>query len=437
MRQDRIAELSTILSPETGNIEIRSRERLSNDDWTVHAVARVRKTIDAVADERAAPVAGEVKSVLTAEKTYETAERFGLQYGPHFRLLSKAVAFGHGLIEVDLKTAKKAAHPYLSYNLNPMSVDAAFHGLVALFDQLSGDQAGAPYIPVRFGSVRVRRSERPVVKATIGIERFSQNSIKVRFRMFDDAGTQVAAFDDCRFRRTYLRRHQTLDSVAFHYESVPSALFAATSDIHALPVIAGALDVALNNATLLLDAAVYRACHEIALALAAKDGSITIGNLPGDAAFRSFLTSCLFSLEDAGIASSDDGKWTVATEFTLPPSKRFCGNSMVKMPPHRGSRPHQRCASRRSRENRGPQAGQRHCFFEVGQRSDAGACSRPFALELAPPFRRKRHGRWCAESEEWRYPSNSGSWVDLGRLQPQACPGGSRTRRFARHCRPA
>ncbi|APO75898.1 beta-ketoacyl synthase protein [Rhizobium etli 8C-3] len=319
LRQDRIAELSTVLSPETGNIEIRSRERLSNDDWTVHAVARVRKTIDAVADERAAPVAGEVKSVLTAEKTYETAERFGLQYGPHFRLLSKAVAFGHGLIEVDLKTAQKAAHPYLTYNLNPMSVDAAFHGLVALFDQLSGDQAGAPYIPVRFGSVRVRRSERPVVKATIGIERFSQNSIKVRFRMFDDAGTQVAAFDDCRFRRTYLRRHHTLDSVAFHYESVPSALFAATSDIHALPVLAGASDVALNNATLLLDAAVYRACHEIAIALAAKDGSLPIGSLPGDAAFRSFLTSCLFSLEDAGIASSDDGKWTVATEFTLPP----------------------------------------------------------------------------------------------------------------------
>ncbi|MET3855988.1 phthiocerol/phenolphthiocerol synthesis type-I polyketide synthase C [Rhizobium sp. OAE497] len=317
LRTDRIAELSTVLSPETGNIEIRSRERLSNDDWTVHAVARVRKTIEAQAEEPAARVAGEVTTVLSAAKTYETAERFGLQYGPRFQLLSKAVAFGHGTIEVDLKKATPAAHRYMRYGLNPMSVDAAFHGLVALFDQLSGDQAGAPYIPVRFGTVRVTRSEQPIVKAIISIERFSQNSIKVHFRMFDAAGLQVAAFDDCRFRRTYLRRHHTLDSVAFHYESVPSSLFAYAAGTRGLAEFAAAGEGELNNATLLLDAAVYRACHEIALSIAGSGGSIA--KMPGDAAFRSFLTSCLFSLEDAGLASSEDGQWRVVPEFTLPP----------------------------------------------------------------------------------------------------------------------
>ena len=38
-----ISELSTILSPETGDLEIRSRERLTDDDWTIHVRARVRK----------------------------------------------------------------------------------------------------------------------------------------------------------------------------------------------------------------------------------------------------------------------------------------------------------------------------------------------------------------------------------------------------------
>ena len=325
LRRDRMVELSTILSPKTGDIEIRSRERLSNDDWTVHAVARGRKPVedDQIADRVERRSEGR-KSLLTSEKTYEMAERFGLQYGPHFQLLSKAVAFGHDRIEVDLKPASAPSHPFASYNLNPMSVDAVFHGLVALFEQLSGDEAGAPYIPVRFGTVRVSGKGRPVAKAVIEIDRFSRNSIKARFRMFDAEGSQIAAFDDCRFRRTYLRRHATLASVAFHYETVPSAIFGrrpgsdmVLPDVSVLQRPAGA--ASLNNATLLLDAAIYRACHEIALAVAGRDGAIFLSNLPDDTEFRSFLVNCLYILEDAGIASAGNGEWQVPLDFTWPP----------------------------------------------------------------------------------------------------------------------
>ncbi|MDL2400866.1 type I polyketide synthase [Rhizobium mayense] len=325
LRQDRMMELSTVLSPETGDIEIRSRERLSNDDWTVHAVARCRKPIEnSAVESQAGWRSAQPESVLTSEKTYETAERFGLQYGPHFRLLSKAVAFGRHVIEVDLKPAAGPTHPFLTYNLNPMSIDAAFHGLVALFDQLSGDEAGAPYIPVRFGTVRVAGRGRPVAKAVIEIDRFSQNSIKARFWMFDTDGHQVAAFDDCRFRRTYLRRHATLDSVAFHYETVPSALFDRQSlpnmTLPDAPVLHNDNgNQSLDNATLLLDAAIYRACHEIALAIAGRDGLVSLSSVPDDPEFRPFLINCLYALEDASIASVGDGEWHVPLDFTLPP----------------------------------------------------------------------------------------------------------------------
>ncbi|MBB5572162.1 MULTISPECIES: type I polyketide synthase [Rhizobium] len=324
LRQDRMVELSTILSPETGDIEIRSRERLSNDDWTVHAVARGRKpTGNGSAEDQAARRFEEQKSVLTSEKTYETAERFGLQYGPHFQLLSKAVAFGRNIIEVDLKPAAAPTHPFVTYNLNPMSIDAAFHGLVALFDQLSGDEAGAPYIPVRFGTVRVAGKRKPVVKAIIEIDRFSNNSIKARFRMFGGDGDEIAVFDDCRFRRTYLRRHTTLDSVAFHYETVPSTIFRRRSVSNMVVPDASPLrrldgNHSLNNATLLLDAAIYRACHEIALTVAGRDGAVSLSNLPGDPEFRPFLINCLYILEDAGIASGVDGGWHIPLDFTLP-----------------------------------------------------------------------------------------------------------------------
>ncbi len=265
--------------------------------------------------------AGAQGSVVTSDEAYETAERFGLQYGPCFQLLSKATSFGRTFIEVDLKPAEKPAHPFIEYNLNPFSVDAAFHGLVALFGELSGNETGAPYIPVRFGSIRVSGKGGAIVRARIDIERFSSYSIKVRFQMFDAAGKRVASFDDCRFRRTSLRRHHTLASVAFHYESVPASL-AASAEGHgfdAADIFAAAKSRPTDNASLLIDAAIYRACHEIAAAVADHRGIVSTRRLPGDASFRSFLTNCLFILEDAGIATSDEGEWHVPRDFTLPP----------------------------------------------------------------------------------------------------------------------
>ncbi|ENN85924.1 putative type I polyketide synthase RkpA [Rhizobium freirei PRF 81] len=325
LRQDRMSELSTILSPETGDIEIRSRERLSHDDWTIHAVARCRKPIEGEGfDDRLAPQGGGRKTVLTSDATYETAERFGLHYGPCFQLLSKAVAYGRNAIEVDLKPAAPPSHPFGAYNLNPMSVDAAFHGLVALFDQLSGDEAGAPYIPVHFGTIRVFGKGGAIVRALIEIDRFSANSIKARFSLFDANGERVVVLDDCRFRRTQLRRRATLDSVAFHYEAVPSNIFARreNSDMQladARPLQGAGEDYSSSNATLLFDAAIYRSCHDIALAVADRRGVVSISDLPGDKEFRSFLVNCLYILEDAGIASASGGEWKIPQEPTLPP----------------------------------------------------------------------------------------------------------------------
>ncbi len=322
LREDRMLELSTVLSPETGDIEIRSRERLSNDDWTVHAVARCRRAIDEEGARQPWRAATGTPVTMDAEQVYDTAERFGLQYGPRFRLLSKAHSFGNNLVEVELKQAEAPAHPFVSFNFNPFSVDAVFHGLVALFDQLSGSDAGSPYIPVRFGSVRVSSQGAEITKAVIEIVRFSGFSIKVNFRMFDANGQQVVSFDDCRFRRTSLRRHHGLETLAFHFDAVPAFLQAAPRapvEIGDLVLHAGERQSGSDNASLMVDAAVFRACHEIGLALANQDGLVTTQNFVGDTGFRSFLASCLFILEDAGIASVEDNGWRLPLAFSLPP----------------------------------------------------------------------------------------------------------------------
>ncbi|WP_026613278.1 type I polyketide synthase [Ensifer aridi] len=329
LSDSRIMELSTILSPETGDIEIRSRERLSEDDWTVHAVARCRKPTPGT-NENSPSFAGMAKTaVVTASKAYETAKQFGLDYGPHFQLLSRAVAYGDRFIDVELKTPEAAGHPFITYALHPISVDATFHGLVALFDRFSGDRGGAPYIPVRFGSVRIVNAGRPIARALIEIERVSTNSIKARFHFFDAAGAPIAHFDDCRFRRTYLRKHKTLEGLSFHYETTLSDVaLPGGRTLAAIPAQLThqtASDDGPDNATLLFNAAIYRACQEIALKLGRGKTTIQSHVLPGDFAFQCFLMSCLYALEDAGLCEHQDGTWKIAPEFALPTVPEILG----------------------------------------------------------------------------------------------------------------
>ncbi|SER92251.1 Acyl transferase domain-containing protein [Rhizobium sp. NFR03] len=320
---NRIMELSTLLSPETGDIEIRSRERLTEDDWAVHAVARCRKPIARNDHVRPDFKGLEKTETVLAAKAYETARQFGLDYGPRFQLMSKAVAFGDKFIDVELKTPSEAGHPFVSYSLNPISVDATFHGMVALFGRFTGEAGGAPYIPVRFGSVRLAASGQVIKRAIAEVERVSANSIKARFRFYGEDGTLVAAFDDCRFRRTYLRQHKTLDMLSYHYEAVPSETLAAMQPAQSKPLPAVLLPAdsgeGIDNTTLLFNAAIYRACHEIALKLARGGNQVDMRLLPGDVGFRCFLSNCLVVLEDAGLAEHTDNRWTITADFTLPP----------------------------------------------------------------------------------------------------------------------
>ncbi|KIP97611.1 beta-ketoacyl synthase [Agrobacterium tumefaciens] len=324
LRDSRMSELLTRISPETGVIEIASREYMSEDGWTIHATARSRISVGL--SRKAELNIGDFGKAyaISAAEAYETARRFGLDYAPCFQLLERAEVFGDRHIVVSLLPAASPAHPYLSYGMDPVSTDAAFHGLVALFGSLTGEIDGAPYIPVRFGAVRTASSGQPIASAVIQIERFSANSLKARIELLAEDGSLVAALDDCRFRRTWLRQHSTLDTVAFHYEAVarrqlapnPSSAMTATSLAGIFPSIPQAQ---ADEATLLLDASVQRACHDIALVLTGQNGTVSVSSLPGDPAFQCFLSSCLYTLEDAGIAQFTDAGWTIPPDSELPP----------------------------------------------------------------------------------------------------------------------
>ncbi|MFC3161867.1 type I polyketide synthase [Ciceribacter thiooxidans] len=335
LSRNRLIELSTIISPETGDLEIRSRERLSEDDWSVHVVARSRKlTVAELASTPEIEADGAGVEIDPAN-AYRIASNFGLDYGPSFQLMAQTVCHGDRLIEVRLKEAAKPAHPSLRYNLNPVSVDAVFHGLVALFDRFSGDHGGAPYIPVRFGAICVAATEKPVRRAIIEIERLSPTSIKAKFHLFDEDGGRVATFEDCRFRRTYLKQRKTLGTLSFHYEVLPAARQTVTSlagGTSGETLFNDVPESALDNETFLFNAAIFRAMHDLLSIVGQGKQVIAASDLPEDPRLRPFLFNGLHLLTDAGFAEQRDGGWQLASECSLPPVSEILGELYTSAP---------------------------------------------------------------------------------------------------------
>ena len=108
LRDNRMSELLTRISPETGMIEIASREYMSEDGWTIHATARSRRTVglSRKTELNVVPL-GKAHSIVAVE-AYETARRFGLDYAPCFQLLERAEVFGDRHIVVNLRRAASA-----------------------------------------------------------------------------------------------------------------------------------------------------------------------------------------------------------------------------------------------------------------------------------------------------------------------------------------
>lgn len=316
LRASRLTELSTRISPETGTIEIASREYLSEDGWTVHATARSRKSAGIARASRIELLSSDKTFKIQTKDAYETARRFGLDYAPSFQLLAQAELVGDKYLLVDLLPPEKPAHPWLSYDLNPISIDAAFHGLVAFFGRLTGDANGAPYIPVRFGSVRCAEKGTVIARAAVEIQRVGANTLRARFELFAEDGTLVATLDDCRFRRTWLRQHKSLEDVSFHYQSIPVQRRAAAATIIDKAVFDHRTEEP-GEATLLIEAAVLRASYDIASKIA-ESGRVTFTQLSDDRSFNCFVASCMYSLEDAGLAFFEGDGWSVPSECDLP-----------------------------------------------------------------------------------------------------------------------
>lgn len=195
------------LSARDGSFQIRSRQRLSEDEWTLNAAGRLlhatalAEPVGAIPDLQSA---GADISVIERDTHYRLTNALGLEYGPSFRGLERAEVQGQTL-RAKLALPAEVSRQAAQYLIHPALLDICFQSLADFFkDEIEAGQ-GLPLLPVRVGRLSYHAST-PVAGFRAILKRRSARSVLADFELLDAAGQIVAVLSGCRFRAASVQR---------------------------------------------------------------------------------------------------------------------------------------------------------------------------------------------------------------------------------------
>lgn len=190
------------LNPRDGSFHIRSRQRLSSDDWTLHATGRVLEAAGRMPVSRIQEPA-EPCHALDQQTHYRLATALGLNYGPAFQGLQSARVGDNRLQARLLLPASLGQQDYL---LHPALLDVCFQTLVDFFAERIEAGQGIALLPVKMGHVEIC-GQGQATRLRAQLVRHSARSVLADFELLDEAGQLVAIMRGCRFRAAHLKRH--------------------------------------------------------------------------------------------------------------------------------------------------------------------------------------------------------------------------------------
>lgn len=178
-----------------GSFQIKSRQRLSEDEWSLHAAGRLLEVAGSLPAPRLVSMPVKAEKINKAVH-YRLAAELGLDYGPAFQ----------GLREVDVSenclTAEIIWPTGLDkegYLIHPALLDVCFQSLIDFFcNEIEAGQ-GCALLPVKIGRFdRHRATDFHSFRARLNNK--NTRSVKADFELFDTDGNHVASLADCRFR---------------------------------------------------------------------------------------------------------------------------------------------------------------------------------------------------------------------------------------------
>ena len=206
--------LRFVLNPRDGGFQIKSRQRLSDNEWTLHAIGRVlesaRRTPTASIDRPAT-------SIRQSDRAshYRLAAMLGLDYGPAFQGL-RAVRVSGDRLEASLEVPENLRSD--EYLLHPALLDVCFQSLINFFSVEIEAGHGLAMLPVKIGRLELWGKGK-IASFRAQLSRRGTRSVLADFELLDDDDQLVASVTKCRFRASPLHRHA--ERKISHWRIVP------------------------------------------------------------------------------------------------------------------------------------------------------------------------------------------------------------------------
>lgn len=187
-------EIMSRVSQHTNVIEISSRPWQSNQNWLTHYRGRIVE----VETRAVMPnVPHQQLLRLSHNEIYQLASASSLHYGPAFRLLKAATVYEGRFIAIDLANVSGK----VDFVLDPMRVDACFHGLLAIYPELRAIERRVNYLPIRIEQAALFLAGRTLQTALIEVVQKDKRSIIANLRFFASDGQLVGLLRGVHFRR--------------------------------------------------------------------------------------------------------------------------------------------------------------------------------------------------------------------------------------------
>ena len=227
--------LRCALDPRDGQLSIKSREQLKQEQWTLHAVGRILREPSGI---RLARTLGELPTRLpdfTAQTHHLLTAAAGLNYGPAYR------AIEHGWLEADTALAvlslPAAVRTELeSHHVHPAVLDCAFQLIIQLLRDAAADYAGVIFVPTRVGHLSYRNGPGSPRYARARLKSRGLRSLSAEFEIFDEQQQPIAVFEEVRFRSISLQ-HDAAEQIRYlEFHAVPRPWAAARGAVQSFPI---------------------------------------------------------------------------------------------------------------------------------------------------------------------------------------------------------